>query len=114
MELEAELLRLTVLRRTQETALGTARQAQATLEKLKDLVQKLGSGLGQRQRNSTALQERLAAKQAEHASHADLLDRADEIEFELCNLEVLTPGIGTLGGDRSQLSRAGETQAAIP
>ncbi len=79
-ELEAELKRLSAVRKTQEAALANVKQVRAALEKQKELVRKLGEALGRAKTNLSGLQSRLAVKQTERAVHADFLARAADVE----------------------------------
>jgi exonuclease SbcC len=79
-ELEAELKRMSAIRKAQETTLANVRQMHAALEKQKELVRKLGEALSRAETNLSGFESRLASKQAERSAYADLLARAGEVE----------------------------------
>ena len=79
-ELDAELKRLTAVRKTQEVALANVRQARAGLDRQKHLARKLAEALERAGVNLSGLQSRLTSKQVERASHADLVARAADVE----------------------------------
>jgi exonuclease SbcC len=79
-ELEAELKRMSAVRKTQEAALANVKQVRAALDKQKELVRKLGEALARAETNLAGLRSRLAVKQTERAAYADLLIRAVDVE----------------------------------
>ena len=79
-ELERELKGLTSARKTQETALENMKKVTASLENQRKLVETLATALERSQAHLSGLQARLADREAERASYADLLGRAAEVE----------------------------------
>jgi exonuclease SbcC len=79
-ELEARLAELAGVRKLQESALANLKQARAALEVQRQLVDKLANSLERSRQSLSALQERLAGRQAERLTHQDLLGRAEQIE----------------------------------
>jgi DNA repair protein SbcC/Rad50 len=79
-ELESQLKGLAASRKVQETALANVKQIHAVLDKQRELVCKLGEALERSQENLAGLQSRLADKEAERNTHADLTRRAAEVE----------------------------------
>ena len=80
VELESQLKGLVTSRRLQETALANVKQVRAALDKQSQLVRKLAETLERSQSNLAGLQARLAVKETERATHADLVKRAAEVE----------------------------------
>jgi exonuclease SbcC len=83
--LETELGRLSALRKTQESALATIKQARAALDKQAELVRKLAAALERSRANSSAIESRLTVKEAECAAFAEILGRADEVVSAYAN-----------------------------
>jgi exonuclease SbcC len=79
-ELESELKGLATARKIQETALENVKQVTASLENQRRLVETLSSALQRSQVHLSGLQVRLAGREAERATYADLLDRAADVE----------------------------------
>jgi DNA repair protein SbcC/Rad50 len=79
-ELESELKGLATARKTQETALENIKKVTASLENQRRLVETLSFALERSQTNLSGLQVRLAGREAERATHADLLNRAAEVK----------------------------------
>jgi exonuclease SbcC len=79
-ELESELKGLTQARKTQETLLESLKTAEASLQNQRKLVETLAASLERSQTHLSGLQARLADREAERATYADLLDRAEEVE----------------------------------
>jgi exonuclease SbcC len=79
-ELETSLEGLTSARAVQESVLENIRKNAALLDEQRKLTSTLLAGLGRSQTALAGLEARLAAKQADHASHASLIDRAKDIE----------------------------------
>ncbi len=79
-ELEAQLDQLIATRKTQETALEQIKKMSASLAEQRKLVEALGSALERSRRDLTTLEARLAAREAESATQADLVQRAVEVE----------------------------------
>ena len=82
VELEASLKGLTSARAAQESVLENIKKNAALLDEQRKLTSTLLAGLQRSQTALSGLEARLAAKQADHASYASLVDRAKEIEFE--------------------------------
>ena len=79
-ELEAGLKQLTSARTAQESILENIRRNAALLNEQRKLTSTLQAGLERTRTAFTSLESRLAAKQADRASYADLVKRAKEIE----------------------------------
>ena len=79
-ELEAMLGQLTATRTAQEAVLESIKMTVAALEQQRNLVDTLNASLKHSRSNLSGLQNRLAAREADRASYADLVDRAVEIE----------------------------------
>ena len=79
-ELEASLKQLTSTRQAQESVLENIKKNAALLEEQRKLTSTLLAGLQRSQTALAGLETRLAAKQTDRASYADLVDRAAEIE----------------------------------
>jgi exonuclease SbcC len=77
---EATLKNLTSVRTTQEAALEQIRKAAAVLDEQRKSAQTLAAALDRSRSARAGLESRLAMKQAERATHADLVARAAEIE----------------------------------
>ncbi|MBP6207871.1 MAG: SMC family ATPase [Anaerolineales bacterium] len=79
-ELEASLKQLSTARTAQESALENIRKNAALIKEQRKLAETLFASL-ERERFSLAnLEARLAGKESERAAHADLVNRAKEIE----------------------------------
>lgn len=79
-ELESSLKQLTAARTAQESVLGSIKMAVAALEEQRKLVDTLNGSLQRSRMHLAGLETRLAAKQADRDSYADLVNRAKEIE----------------------------------
>jgi exonuclease SbcC len=79
-ELESELKGLTTARKTQETLLESLKSAEASLQNQRKIVETLAAALKRSQSHLSGLQTRLADREAERATYADLLERASEVE----------------------------------
>jgi exonuclease SbcC len=79
IELEAELERLRTVRKGQEAALEQAKKVAASLDQQRALLDKLASALERGRATLAERRGRLAVKEADHASYADLVNRAAEI-----------------------------------
>ena len=79
-ELESQLEGLAASRKLQEAALANVRQVRLALEKQSQLARKLAEALEHTQANLAGLQARLAVKETERSTHADLVRRAAEVE----------------------------------
>ena len=79
-ELNRELKRLASARKTQETALESMKKLTASLENQRRVVETLSDALERSQAHLSGLQARLAGRESERASYADLLNRAREVE----------------------------------
>jgi exonuclease SbcC len=79
-ELESQLKGLTASRKVQEAALANDKQMHAALDNQRQLVRKLGEVLERSQATLVGHQARLANKENERSSHADLVRRATEVE----------------------------------
>lgn len=79
-ELERELKGLATARKTQETALESMKKVEASLDNQRRLVETLAGALERSQAHLSGLQARLAGREAERATYADLLERAADVE----------------------------------
>jgi exonuclease SbcC len=79
-ELQRSLKQLAAARETQESILENLKKSAAVLEEQRKLTFTLSAGLDRARTALSALEARLAAKQADRASYADLVNRAREIE----------------------------------
>ncbi len=79
-DLERELKGLAKARKTQETALENMKKVEASLENQRRLVETLVTVLERSQSHLSGLQTRLADREAERATYADLLERAADVE----------------------------------
>ena len=79
-ELEAQLNGLAASRKVQEAALANVKKVHAALDKQRELVHKLGEALQRSQAGLSGLQTRLAGRETERLTHAEVLDRAAEVE----------------------------------
>ena len=79
-ELEGDLEGLKTARKAQETALDNMKKVEASLENQRKMVETLATVLERSQTHLSGLQNRLAEKQADRDSYADLVNRAAEVE----------------------------------
>jgi exonuclease SbcC len=79
-ELERELKGLESLRKSQESALENMKKVTASLDNQRRLVETLATALERSQSHLSGLQTRLAGREAERATYADLVNRAAEVE----------------------------------
>jgi exonuclease SbcC len=86
-ELESLLKGLVASRKVQEAALANVKQVRAVLDKQRELVRKLGEALERSQVNLAGLRARLADKEAERSTHAELVKRAAEVEAAYAALQ---------------------------
>jgi exonuclease SbcC len=80
VELESSLKQLTSTRAAQESVLENIKQNAALLDEQRKLINTLLASLERARTALSGLETRLAAKQDEHASYADLVHRAKQIE----------------------------------
>lgn len=79
-ELESTLKQLTTARTAQESVLESIKMTVAALDEQRKLVDTLNASLERSRSQLSGLEARLADKQADHDSYANLVDRAKEIE----------------------------------
>ena len=79
-ELETSLKQLTSTREAQESVLENIKKNTALLDEQRKLTSTILASLQRSQTALSGLETRLASKQADRASYADLVDRAKEIE----------------------------------
>ncbi len=79
-ELQSNLKQLTTARTAQETILESIKMTAASLEEQRKLVSTLEASLERSRTHLAGLEDRLAVKQADRDSYADLVNRAKEIE----------------------------------
>ena len=93
-ELESGLERLTSARAAQESALENIRRNVTLLNEQRKLTSTLQAGLERSRAALSGLDARLAAKQADRASYADLVNRATEIEADYKAWQKLRKELG--------------------
>jgi len=86
-DLESQLKGLAASRRLQETAMANVKQVHLALERQRELVRGLGETLARSQVNLAGLQSRLAVKESERNTHAELVQRAPEVEAAYAALQ---------------------------
>ncbi len=86
-DLESQLRGLAASRKLQETALANVKQVHLALERQRELVRSLGEALKRSQANLAGLQSRLAVKESERSTHAELVQRAGEVEAAYAGLQ---------------------------
>jgi exonuclease SbcC len=79
-ELERELKGLTSLRKSQESTLENMKKVTASLDNQRRLAETLATALMRSQSHLSGLQTRLAGREAERTTYADLVNRAVEVE----------------------------------
>ncbi|RIK28919.1 MAG: hypothetical protein DCC56_14675 [Anaerolineae bacterium] len=79
-ELQTTLNQLSAAREAQESVLQNLKRSAALVEEQRKLTSTLAAGLARARAALSALESRLADKEAERASYADLVSRAKEIE----------------------------------
>ena len=79
-QLQAKLDDLSALRKAQETSLESIKLVRAGLDKQRELVQRMGGSLENLSGNLSGLRSRLAGRETERQPHAELMQRASEIE----------------------------------
>lgn len=92
-ELETTLKQLTSVRAAQESVLENMRKNAALLNEQRKLTSTLRAGLDRSRTALAGLETRLAAKQTDRASHADLVDRAKEIESAYKEWQKIRKGL---------------------
>lgn len=80
VELTNTLDQLTSIRAAQESVLESIKKSAAVLDEQRKLASTLRTGLERSETALSSLKARLTEKQADHASYADLLKRAKDIE----------------------------------
>ena len=86
-ELENQRKGMAASRKVQEAAFANIKQLHASLDKQRTLVSRQSEALERTRSNLDGLQTRLAAKQAERGSHAELAGRAAEVEAAYARLQ---------------------------
>jgi exonuclease SbcC len=79
-DLTIQLEGLAASRKIQEAALANVKQVRAALDKQRELVRKLDEALQRSQAGLSGLQARLAGRETERLTHAEVLGRAAEVE----------------------------------
>ncbi|HET9590794.1 MAG TPA: SMC family ATPase, partial [Anaerolineales bacterium] len=79
-ELESTLVQLSTARAAQEAILENIRKNAALLDKQRETLEKLNASLERSHAARAGLEDRLATREADRASYADLIDRSKEIE----------------------------------
>jgi exonuclease SbcC len=79
-EIQRTLNQLSAMREAQESALENIRKSAALLNEQRKLTSTLSTSLDRARFSLKSIESRLAAKQAEGAAYADLVNRAKEIE----------------------------------
>jgi exonuclease SbcC len=86
-ELESQLKGLAASRKLQETALANVKQVRLALDRQRELVTKLAESLAHAQSALAGLQARLVVKESERSTHAELVQRAAEVEAAYTSLQ---------------------------
>ena len=86
-DLEAQLKGLAASRKLQESALANVKQVHQALEGQREIVRKLAETLRRSQANLTGLAARLAVKETERSSHAELVRRSADVEAAYASLQ---------------------------
>jgi exonuclease SbcC len=86
-DLESQLKGLAASRKLQETALANLKQVRQALDRQHELVSKLAESLVRAQSALEGLQARLAVKESERSTHAELVQRAAEVEAAYASLQ---------------------------
>jgi exonuclease SbcC len=86
-ELESQLKGLSASRKLQETVLANVKQVRQALDRQRELVRKLDETLARSQSALGGLRARLAVKETERSTHAELVGRAAEVEAAYANLQ---------------------------
>lgn len=81
-ELQGSLRQLSTAREAQESVLENIRKSAALLDEQRKMTSTLSAGLEHARTALTSLQSRLASKESDRASYADLVNRAKEIESD--------------------------------
>ena len=79
-ELESELEHLAAARMVQEKGLENIRKNAASLEEQRKMVETLARQLGAAQTRMSELEQRIASRQQQRDSHAEILNRREEIQ----------------------------------
>jgi DNA repair protein SbcC/Rad50 len=79
-DLESQLKGLAASRKLQESVLANVKQVHQALERQRELVRSLGETLRRSQATLMGLQSRLTVKETERKTHAELVQRAAEVE----------------------------------
>ena len=79
-ELESQLKGLAASRKLQESALANVKQVRQALDRQREMAGSLKETLRRSQANLAGLQARLAVKETERNTHAELVQRAAEVE----------------------------------
>jgi exonuclease SbcC len=85
--LESQLKGLAASRKLQEIALANVKQVHLALERQRELVRSLSEALRRSQANLAGLQGRLAVKESERNTHAELVQRAAQVEAAYAALQ---------------------------
>ena len=86
-ELESQLKGLADSRKLQETALANVKQVRQALDRQRELVRSLAESLARSQSALSGSRARLAVKETERSTHAELVGRAAEVEATYANLQ---------------------------
>jgi exonuclease SbcC len=86
-ELENQLKGLSASRKLQETALANVKQVRQALDRQRELVRSLAESLARSQSALSGSRARLAVKETERSTHAELVGRAAEVEATYANLQ---------------------------
>jgi DNA repair protein SbcC/Rad50 len=92
-DLESQLKGLAASRKLQETALANVKQVHQALERQRELVRSLSENLRRAQTNLAGLQSRLAVKESERNTHAELVQRAAQVEAAYAALQKARLGL---------------------
>lgn len=112
-ELEGQLRQKAASRTQQETVLGGIKRNAASLAQQRQLVEKLADVLARSQANLSALETRLAGRQAERLSFADLLGRAAEVEAAYAAWQAARAEVARLDGVAAAFREHDETRQPL-
>jgi exonuclease SbcC len=112
-ELEASLKSYSSTRAAQEAALENIRRMSASLKEQRKMADTLSLALDRSQNTLSGLQARLAAKEAESAAYADLVNRAPQIEAAYQAWQSVRVEVARLDGIAAQFREHDEQRQPL-
>lgn len=112
-ELESMLKQLTSARTAQESVLQSIKIAAAAVQEQRKLVDTLNASLDRSRSHLAGDEARLAAKQADRASYADLMNRAKEIETAHKEWQKIRKELETLAQTAAQFREHEKERAPL-